>query len=95
MGSLFLAVAIIVCARWFFRSDLSDAVGEALRAKHGGGVDPSLAQRFEELTERLDDEMSEIRNEVAELGERVDFAERLLTNMRQREGLPGPPNSPG
>jgi hypothetical protein len=91
VGSLFLAVAIIFCARWFFRSDLADAVGEALRRKHGAGLDPTAAERLEELTERFDVEMGELRNEVMELGERVEFAERLLTNVRQREGLPGPP----
>jgi hypothetical protein len=90
---LFLAVAIIICARWFFRSDLSDAVGEALRSKHGGAVDPGLAERLEELAERLDVEIGDLRNEVMELGERVEFAERLLTNVRQREGLPGAPPS--
>jgi len=94
VGSLFLAVAIIFCARWFFRSDLSDAVGEALRRKHGVEVDPALAERFELLAERMDDEMGELRNEVMELGERVEFAERLLTAVRQREGLPGPPPPP-
>jgi hypothetical protein len=93
VGSLFLAVAIIFCARWFFRSDLSDAVGEALRSKHGGGVNPALAERFEELAERMEVEMGDLRNEVMELGERVEFAERLLTNVRQREGLPGVPPS--
>ncbi len=93
MGSLFLAVAIIFCARWFFRSDLSDAVGEALRSKHGGGMDPALVERLEELADRMDVEMGELRNEVMELGERVEFAERLLTNVRQREGLPGSPPS--
>ena len=92
MGSLFLAVAIIVCARWFFRSDLSDAVGEALRSKHAGeGLSPSQMERLEELAERFDVDMGELRNEVMELGERVEFAERLLTNVRQREGLPGSP----
>ena len=91
MGSLFLAVAIIFCARWFFRSDLSDAVGEALRSKHGGGVNPGLADRVEELADRMDEEFGDLRNEVMELGERVEFAERLLTNVRQREGLPGAP----
>ncbi len=91
MGSLFLAVAIVFSARWFFRSDLSDAVGEALRSKHGGGIDPALAERLEELADRLDIEMGDLRNEVMELGERVEFAERLLTNVRQREGLPGAP----
>lgn len=93
MGSLFLAVAIILCARWFFRSDLSDAVGEALRRKHGAGLDPTLVERLEELAERMDDEMGELRNEVMELGERVEFAERLLTSVRQHEGLPGAPPS--
>jgi hypothetical protein len=91
VGSLFLAVAIIFCARWFFRSDLSDAVGEALRRKHGVALDPTLVERFELLAERMDDEMGELRNEVMELGERVEFAERLLTAVRQREGLPGAP----
>lgn len=93
MGSLFLAVAIIICARWFFRSDLHEAVGDALRAKHGGAVDPGLVERLEELAERMDVEMGELRHEVMELGERVEFAERLLTNVRQREGLPGAPPS--
>jgi hypothetical protein len=93
VGSLFLAVAIIFCARWFFRSDLSDAVGEALRSKHSGGMDPALVERLEELADRMDVEMGDLRNEVMELGERVEFAERLLTNVRQREGLPGAPAS--
>lgn len=91
MGSLFLAVAIIFCARWFFRSDLSDAVAEALRSKHGGAMNPALAERFEEFVDRMEVEMGELHNEVMELGERVEFAERLLTKVRQREGLPGSP----
>jgi hypothetical protein len=90
---LFLAVAIIICARWFFRSDLSDAVGEALRSKHGGSLNPGLAERLDELADRMDVEIGELRNEVMELGERVEFTERLLTNVRQREGLPGAPPS--
>ena len=89
-----MAVAIIVCARWCFRSDLSDTMAESVRAKHAGGIDPALAERLEELAERMDDEFRDLRNEVMELGERVEFAERLLTNVRQREGLPEPPPSP-
>ena len=89
MGTVFFAVALIVCARLFFRSDLSDAVAESIRRKQGGGVDPALAERLEELAERLEVEMGELRTEVMELGERVEFTERLLTNARQRDGLPG------
>ncbi len=88
MSSLFIAVALIVCCRWFFRSELSGAVAESVRRKHGGGVDPALLGRFEELAERLEQEMGELRGEVLELGERVDFTERVLIEVRQRQGLP-------
>ena len=46
-----MAVALIICARWFFRSELSDALAEAMRRKHRGEIDPDLAERLDELTE--------------------------------------------
>jgi len=90
LGGLFLAVALIVCARWFFRSELSDAVAEALRRKHGVAVDPALVERVEELAERMEEELGGLRGEVVELSERLEFAERLLVDVRRREGLPEP-----
>lgn len=88
MGSLFLAIALIVCARWFFHSELSTAVAEALRAKHGGAVDPLLAERLDELAGRIEEELGEIRGEVLDLAERVEFTERVLLEVRGRGGLP-------
>lgn len=94
MGSLFLAIAIIVCARWFFQSELSTAVAEAMRAKHGGPIDPLLAERLDELAERVDEELGELRGEVMELAERVEFTERVLLEVRGRSELPKPRESP-
>ena len=94
MGTLFLAVAIIVCARWFFQSELSTAVAEAMRAKHGGTADPLFLERFDELAERMEEELGELRGDVAELSERVDFTERVLLEVRGRSELPGGRESP-
>ncbi|UCG87348.1 MAG: hypothetical protein JSW71_02035 [Gemmatimonadota bacterium] len=88
LGTLFLAVALIICARWFFRSELSDAVAQSLRSKHRGEFEPEMAERIEELAERLDEELAQLRGEITELGERMDFTERVLVEVRQRGGLP-------
>ena len=85
-----MAVALIICARWFFRSELSDAVAESVRRKHRGEIDPEMAERIEELAERLDDELVHLRGEITELSERMDFTERVLVEVRQRNGLPEP-----
>jgi len=92
MGTLFLAVALVICARWFFRSEMSDAVAQSIRRKHGGGVDPDLIERIEELAERMDEDLGHLRAEVSELGERVDFTERVLLEVRRRDELPQPRN---
>jgi len=92
MGTLFLAVALVICARWFFRSEMSDAVAQSIRSKHRGEVDPELVERIEELAERMDEELGQLRAEVAELGERVDFTERVLLEVRRRDQLPQPRN---
>lgn len=92
MGTLFLAVALVICARWFFRSEMSDAVAQSIRSKHRGEVDPELVERIEELAERMDEELGQLRAEVTELGERVDFTERVLLEARRRDQLPQPRN---
>jgi hypothetical protein len=65
-------------------SPLGKALAERLRH---GPVPPSLAGRErDEVLVAVED----LRREVAELAERVDFTERLLTKVRE-ERLP-PPN---
>lgn len=57
-------------------------VGRALAERIRGGP---LAQRDPEILAELDD----IRADVAELHERVDFTERMLARQNEPEQLPG------
>ena len=59
-------------------SPVGRAFAERIRGRAVPATDPAV---YEEL-ERL-------RNEMAELHERVDFTERLLAKSREREALPG------
>jgi hypothetical protein len=70
---------------WLIVRTLSKAYTTKLQA--GGVASPALEARQEELAAALD----EVRREVAELAERVDFAERLLAKGRDGEaGKLGP-----
>jgi len=70
---------------WLIVRTLSKAYTAKLQA--GGEASPALAARQEELTAGLE----ELRREVAELAERVDFTERLLAKETpNREGRRAP-----
>jgi len=56
------------------------AVAERIRGKGQGDVRAELADH----KEALEQELEAVRRDMAELAERVDFAERLLA--KQREG---------
>ena len=55
------------------------------RLGSGGGED---VKRLQEVVETLHEQMLALREEHAELHDRLDFAERLLTKQ-QHEALPG------
>ncbi len=56
-----------------------------------GGVDPA---RVEDLEARVG-ELEQRQPEIAELAERVDFAERMLTRQMDHAKLGGGPEDPG
>lgn len=57
--------------------------------RKGAGGDAVLREELDELRHRVE-VMEEVRHRMLELEERVDFAERLLTEARER-----PPIAPG
>jgi hypothetical protein len=60
-------------------SPLGRAIGDRIRNGPAGGAGPDPV---------LTEEVERLRQEVAELHERVDFAERLLAQQRGSEALP-------
>ena len=65
---------------WLIVRTLSKAYTAKLQA--GGEAGPALESKHEDLAAGLE----ELRREVAELAERVDFTERLLARGREVEG---------
>jgi Tfp pilus assembly protein PilO len=73
---------------WMIVLSISKAQTARLKAHAESGGLRASAERQEEMAAALED----LRREVAELAERVDFTERLLTRAREAEGgkpLPG------
>jgi hypothetical protein len=58
----------------------------ARRIEHKGGSDPELRAEIENLQQRLGD-VEVLQNRVAELEDRLDFAERLLAQPREQDQL--------
>jgi hypothetical protein len=66
-------------------------VGRALADRIRGRVaDPDVSGEVAELRDALTTEMQELRQEVGELAERLDFTERLLAKQREAERLAPP-----
>jgi hypothetical protein len=64
-------------------------IGAAIARRLGGRPDPGDAQaEIEEVRTRLGGEVDELRNRLAEVEERLDFAERLLARGAPEDQLP-------
>ena len=68
-------------------SPIGRAFAERIRGKGQGDVRAELADH----KEALEQELEAVRRDVAELAERVDFAERLLAKQREDQRI-GPGN---
>jgi hypothetical protein len=79
-----LIVAVTVGAIMILRP----LIGALSRRLEGRVGDPGLVQRVRELEGRVADLESQA-GRTTELEERLDFAERMLTDARRKEQLPG------
>lgn len=81
----FLILTVLAGGTWLLRPVVL-AIAERLRgARH---ADADTQRQIEVLREDLLAELQVARREMAELGERLDFAERLLAQNRAAQGLP-------
>ena len=79
-GSLFL-LAI---------SPIGRAIADRIRGKGQQADVDEVRSQLVEHKETLDQELEAVRREVAELAERLDFAERLLAKQREGDRLAPP-----
>ncbi len=81
--AMFLAIGAAAVALLF------GPIGSALARRIGGRAEPGDAHaEIEEMRARVTDETDDLRNRLAEVEERLDFAERLLAHGGRADQLP-------
>src|SRR5260370_26906899 len=92
---LLVLMVVFVGIRWVFRSPVGEALAERIRSRvqRRGGSAGEDASRVAGLEAQL----SRLQGHVAELAERLDFAQRLLAERRggQFGAGPGGDTTPG
>src|SRR5258708_5341213 len=86
LGQIIAAIAIVLGLKFALRSPLGEAWAERFRERTrrrfgSSATDPGADRRVAGLEE----EMKEGRGEGGGVGERLDFAERLLSQHRQQQ----------
>lgn len=87
LGFLALFVAGALVLRWFFRSPVAEAIAERIRARTRSrfGGDGNTGEIEGERVHQLEQQVATLQTQLAEVAERVDFAERLLAERRERK----------
>jgi hypothetical protein len=68
-------------------SPVGRAVADRIRGKHALPETEDLRAELAEQREAQTEELRQVRQEVADLAERLDFAERLLAQQRDPQRL--------
>ena len=76
-----LALCIPVFAIFF------NGLAKVMKAR---GQDAAAVPHLQAQVDELRASLEQVRHELAEANERLDFTERLLTQERERDRLPGP-----
>jgi hypothetical protein len=82
-------IVVFIGLRWVLRTPLGEALAERIRTKvrgrvgwvGGGAATGEDSQRVV----ALEDQVAQLHGQVAELAERLDFAERMLAGRRERQ----------
>ncbi|HYK83139.1 MAG TPA: hypothetical protein VEU55_08325 [Gemmatimonadales bacterium] len=72
-------------------SPVGRAVAERIRGSSAAALPEDVRGELDAFRAELLGDVQQLRTEVSELGERMDFAERLLAKHREAERLGPPP----
>ena len=87
LTTVLVFAGVLVVARWVLRSPIAEAIGERIRRGKKGAEVPGAQ---EERLSRLEGDLGAVRAELSEFAERLDFAERILAERRDRRLGAGP-----
>ena len=85
IGGIATLIVVALVARWFFQSPIGEALAEGLRLRRRrrwgssgevGGEEPRVAA--------LEEQVRSLSTQLSEMGERLDFTERVLAGSRDR-----------
>jgi len=85
IGGVAAMILFAVVARWFFHSPMAEAIAEGIRLRRhrrwgltgdSGGDQPRVTA--------LEEQVRMLSTQLSELGERLDFTERMLAGGRSR-----------
>lgn len=83
-----VAVVLVgaIALRWLLRSPMAEAMAERIRARTRSRFDGlSTGEVESERVAALEHQVTSLQGQLAELAERVDFAERMLAERRERK----------
>jgi len=85
IGAVAAMILFAVVARWFFHSPIAEAIAEGLRLRRRRrwGVTGDGAGDEARVT-ALEEQVRLLSTQLSELGERLDFTERMLVGSRER-----------
>jgi len=83
VGMVVGVLAVVLVARWFFHSPVGEAIAEGIRLRRRRRY--GLTESAEEpRVAALEEQVRLLTAQVGELGERLDFTERMLATQAQR-----------
>src|SRR2546426_12436063 len=89
-------IVLFIGLRWVLQTPVGEALAERIRTKMRGR--PGGIGEVPHRVTALEDQVAQLHGQVAELAERLDFAERMLAERRERKlgggaGLGSPPRT--
>jgi hypothetical protein len=85
VGAIAVLVVLGLAARWFFRSPIAEALAEGIRLRRRRRWGMTGGEAAEEpRVAALEEQIQALSAQVSELGERLDFTERMLVGGRER-----------